>query len=86
VRIGRRGVHFVGDVEEYHIDDERITYEGHHHGSSQLEHLDFIETCRTGATPRVSLEDGLLSVAMGLAAQTSITRGTWVALEEVLDS
>ena len=86
VRIGRRGTHFVGDVEEYRADDDRITYEGHHHGSSQLEHLDFIHTCRTGATPEVTLEDGLLAVAMGLAAQTSIARGTWVDLSEILGS
>jgi myo-inositol 2-dehydrogenase / D-chiro-inositol 1-dehydrogenase len=84
VRIGRRGTHFVGDVEEYQVDDERITYEGHHHGSSQLEHLDFIDTCRSGDKPRVSLEDGLLAVAMGHAAQISIERGTWVDLSEML--
>lgn len=86
VRIGRRGTHFVGDVEVHDVDDERITYEGHHHGSSQLEHLDFIETCRSGATPEVTLEDGLLAVAMGVAAQASIERHTWVDLAEILDS
>lgn len=84
VRIGRRGTHFVGDVEEHHVDDERITYHGHHQGSSQLEHLDFIATCRAGGQPGVSLEDGLLAVAMGLAAQVSIERGTWVDVSEVL--
>ena len=84
VRIGRRGRHFVGDVEEYHVDDDRITYHGHHHGSSQLEHLDFIETCRQGNVPEVTLEDGMLAVAMGLAAQASIQRGTWVDLAEIL--
>lgn len=86
VRIGRRGRHFVGEAEEYRVDDDRITYHGHHHGSSQLEHLDFIATCRAGATPEVTLEDGMLAVAMGLAAQESITRGAWVDLAEVLDS
>lgn len=86
VRIGRRGTHFIGEAEEHHVDDDRITYEGHHHGSSQLEHLDFIETCRSGATPEVTLDDGMLAVAMGLAAQTSITRRTWVDVAEVLTS
>lgn len=84
VRIGRRGTHFVGDVEEYHVDDERITYHGHHHGSSQLEHLDFIETCRSGRIPEVTLEDGMLAVAMGLAAQESIVRRTWVDVDQIL--
>ena len=86
LRIGRRGQHFVGNVEEHHVDDDRITYHGHHHGSSQLEHLDFIETCRSGAVPEVTLEDGLMAVAMGLAAQASIERNTWVDLAEILDS
>jgi predicted dehydrogenase len=85
VRIGRRGVHFVGQVEEYHVDDERITYHGHHHGSSQLEHLDFIETCRSGSAPEVSLEDGLMAVAMGVAAQLSIERGTWIDLADLIE-
>ncbi|MEX1003945.1 MAG: Gfo/Idh/MocA family oxidoreductase [Acidimicrobiia bacterium] len=86
LRIGRRGTHFVGDVEEHHIDDDRITYEGHHHGSSQLEHLDFIRTCRAGTTPEVTLEDGLLAVAMGIAAQRSIETGTWVDIADILIS
>ncbi len=85
VRIGRRGVHFVGDVEEHPVDDDRITYEGHHHGSSQLEHLDFIAACLSGTTPRVTLEDGLLAVAMGVAAQYSIDQGTWIDLPTLLD-
>ena len=84
IRIGRRGTHFVGDVEELAVHDARITYEGNHHGSSQLEHLDFIETCRQGNVPEVTLEDGMLAVAMGLAAQASVQRGTWVDLAEIL--
>jgi predicted dehydrogenase len=84
VRIGRRGRHFVGEVEEHFVDDERITYEGHHHGSSQLEHLDFIETCRRGGAPEITLADGMLAVAMGIAAQTSIDRGTWVDVADPL--
>jgi len=84
VRIGERGRHFIGEVDEYHVIDDRITYAGHHHGSSQLEHMDFVETCRSGARPEVTVEDGMLAVAMGIAAQESITRGTWVGLDEIL--
>jgi predicted dehydrogenase len=84
VRIGRRGRHFIGDVESYDIADPRVSYLGHHHGSSQLEHLDFIEACKTGAAPEVSLEDGLLSVAVGVAAHKSIDEGRPVEMSEVL--
>ena len=84
VRIGRRGRHFVGDVESHHVADERITYQGLHHGSSQLEHLDFIEACRGGGTAAVGLDDGLLSVAMGLAGQISIVEERPVMMSEVL--
>ncbi len=86
VRIGRRGRHFIGDVEIHQVHDDRITYEGLHHGSSQLEHLDFIEACRTGSAPEVGLEDGLLSVAMGIAGQISIAEGRPVEMAEVLGS
>lgn len=84
VRIGRRGTHFVGDVEIHHISDPRVRYEGHHHGSSYLEHLDFIDACRSGRPPAIALEDGMLSVAMGVAAQKAIDERRWVDLSEVL--
>lgn len=86
VRIGRRGKHFIGDVETHEVHDDRITYLGHHHGSSQLEHMDFIALCRGELDdgPKVSIEDGLLSVAIGVAAHKSIDEGRWVAMEEVL--
>ncbi|MEM9033782.1 MAG: Gfo/Idh/MocA family oxidoreductase [Actinomycetota bacterium] len=64
--------------------DERIRYDGHHHGSSYLEHLDFLEAVRTGTTPEVSLDDGLLAVAIGVAAHRSIDERRAVALDEVL--
>lgn len=84
VRIGRRGRHFIGGVETHEVVDERVTYSGHHHGSSQLEHLDFIATCEAGGTPAVSVADGTLSVAVGMAAQQSIDESRWVGLDEIL--
>lgn len=84
VRVGRRGRHFIGDVERDEVADPRITHQGHHHGSSQLQHLDFIEACLTGGTPEVGLEDGLLSVAMGIAGQISIAEERPVDMREVL--
>ncbi len=66
------------------VHDDRVRYEGFHHGSSYLEHLDFIAACRAGSAPGVSLQDGLLSVAVGVAAHRSIDEGRAVTLDEVL--
>ncbi|KAE8671745.1 hypothetical protein F3Y22_tig00111941pilonHSYRG00235 [Hibiscus syriacus] len=78
---GRDGVHTLK------AEDERIKYEGLHHGSSYLEHLNFLSAIREkGAkAPAVDLNDGLISVAMGVAAQRSIEKGQFVSIEEVLD-
>jgi predicted dehydrogenase len=48
------------------------------------EHLDFLHAVRTGGRPTVSLEDGLSSVAVGIAAQRSIAERRAVTLDEVL--
>lgn len=62
-------------------------YEGLHHGSSYLEHLNFLYAVRArdGQVPAVDLQDGLISVAMGVAAQLSIERGRFVTIAEVMD-
>ena len=62
-------------------------YEGLHHGSSYLEHLNFLSAIRENGpkTPAVDLQDGLISVAMGVAAQLSIEKNRFVSIEEVLD-
>lgn len=82
-RIGTRATGRDG-VRSETVTDDRVRWEGFHHGSSYLEHLDFLATCRAGASPVVSLEDGLWSVAVGVAAQRSIADGRMVALAEVL--
>lgn len=84
LRIGRRGEHFIGAVEIERIEDPRIRFQGFHHGSSYLEHLDFIEACRRGGAPEVSLANGLSSVAIGVAAQRSIETGLPVTMTSVL--
>ncbi len=81
VRIANRAAETV--VDEY-VHDPRIKYEGFHHGSSYLEHLDFAEAVRTGSGPDVSLFDGMLAVAVGVAAHRSIDEGRPVTLAEVL--
>lgn len=61
-------------------------YDGLHHGSSYLEHLNFLSAVRAKGVeaPAVDLEDGLISVAMGVAAQLSIEKGRFVTIEEVM--
>lgn len=62
-------------------------YDGLHHGSSYLEHLNFLSAIRTKGekAPAVDLEDGLISVAIGVAAQLSIELGRFVTIQEVMD-
>lgn len=85
VRVGRRGIHWIGEVDEEEVSDDRVAHEGFHHGSSYLEHLAFLEAARSGAPPMVTLEDAVWSVAIGVAAHLSIDEGRRVSLEEVLD-
>ncbi|MDX1690793.1 MAG: Gfo/Idh/MocA family oxidoreductase [Acidimicrobiia bacterium] len=83
----RIGVRTTMKVEEFVVhDDPRVEYTGDHHGSSYLEHLAFIEAVRTGSAPEVSLRDGLLSVAVGIAGQRSIEQGRPVEMAEILGS
>ncbi|XP_039134055.1 inositol 2-dehydrogenase 2 [Dioscorea cayenensis subsp. rotundata] len=85
VHIGSRSAGRDG-VKTIKADDDRIRYEGLHHGSSYLEHLNFLSAVRAqdGGKPTVGLEDGLLSVAMGVAGQRSIQERRFVSIEEVL--
>lgn len=84
IRTGRRGEHWIGAVQTESITDDRIRYEGFHHGASYLEHVDFLDAIRSGRPPAVGPEDGLWSVATGLAAHRSIEAGRWVTLQEVM--
>jgi len=83
VRTGRRD-RGPWEVTEDVALDGRVAHEGFHHGSSYLEHLAFLDAVRTGGKAQVSLEDGLLSVALGVAAQTAIVDGRVVDVAEVL--
>ncbi|MDJ0767857.1 MAG: Gfo/Idh/MocA family oxidoreductase [Ilumatobacter sp.] len=86
LRVGRRGVHGLGGVEQRQVADDRIAYQGLHHGSSYIEHLHFIEAIRTGAAPEVTLDDGYWAVAMGVAAHRSIDLGRPVELAEIMSA
>ncbi len=84
LRAGRRGEHWIGGVEISAVHDESIAYTGHHHGSSFIEHRRFVDAVRNRSEPDVTVVDGLMSVAVGVAAHRSIEQGRPVEMEEVL--
>jgi predicted dehydrogenase len=84
IRVGRRGEHWIGGVEEYHVENPAIAHEGLHHGSSYLEHVAFLDAVQQRRPAEITLEDGLWSVAMGVAAHRSIELGRPVAMAELL--
>lgn len=63
--------------------DDRIRHTGAHHGASYLEHVAFADAIRSGARPSVGVDDGVWSVAMGVAAHRSIDEGRPVDLDEL---
>jgi len=82
VRVGRRGEHSIGHVEHRQAASD-IAYQGFHHGSSFVEHQRFTEAIRNGGRAEVPAIDGLRSVALGVAAQTSITEGRPIEITEI---
>lgn len=74
----------LGRVEEQVIEDPRVRHEGFHHGASYLEHLGFRDAILNGTPPEVGLREGILSVAMGLAAQRSIEERRAVEMDELV--
>ncbi len=85
IRIGRRGEHFVGNVRDIPVQADDVGHEGYHHGASYLEHVAFLDAVRSEAPPAVTVEDGLWSVAIGVAAHRSIDEGRSVELAEVIE-
>ena len=78
---GRQG----GQVKRFSVElDARVREKGFHFGASYLEHLNFIEAIETGSAPAVTVEQGLMSVAMGVAAHRSIDEGRLVQMDEIL--
>ena len=71
-------------VEVRKIWNDSIKYNGFHYGASYLEHVKFFNAIQGGKAPEVTLEDGLRSVATGLAAHKSIAEGRPVLMSEVL--
>ena len=65
--------------------DKKILKAGHHHGSTYYEHLAFLNAIKNNSNPEVSLDDGLIAVAVGEAAEKSIKLKRLVKLEEIID-
>ncbi|MEZ5227457.1 MAG: Gfo/Idh/MocA family oxidoreductase [Acidimicrobiales bacterium] len=84
IRTGIRGEHWIGKVDERHADESHVAYEGLHHGSSYVEHLRFFAAIKGENPIEVTLDDGLWSVAMGVAAHRSIESGRPILMSEVL--
>ncbi|HCB35001.1 MAG TPA: hypothetical protein DEP66_03185 [Acidimicrobiaceae bacterium] len=85
VRTGIRGRHDIGRVDETTVENPDIAYHGHHHGASYVEHMRFRDALLSGSGAEVGPDDGLWSVAVGVAAQRSIAQRRVVELDEVLD-
>jgi myo-inositol 2-dehydrogenase/D-chiro-inositol 1-dehydrogenase len=64
--------------------DSGIKYPGQHFGASFIEHRKFLNAIRQGLPAEIGLEEGLRSVATGVAAHLSIASGRAVAMTEVL--
>lgn len=94
VRTGIRGQHCLQHVSTEIVDDDRIRYRGHHYGSSYLEHLDILENIRKSLgncshnsdnRPRTAgVVQGMVAVAVGIAAQMSIAQQRLVRMDEIL--
>ena len=66
------------------VRDTNIRYLGQHFGASYVEHQRFAAAVRNGTPAEIGLEEGLRSVATGLAAHLSIAEGRVVQMNEVL--
>ena len=55
---------------------------GHNHCSTYYENLSYIKAIRDNSLPEVSLNDGLMAVAIGEAAELSIKEGRVVEMSE----
>lgn len=70
-------------VQTEHIPvEQRILEAGFHHGSTYYQHVQFQRALRGGGVAEVTARDGLLAVAMGLAAERSATTGQPVEMRE----
>jgi predicted dehydrogenase len=65
--------------------DEAVLAAGHHHGATYFQLLGFLDAVAGRAPVQVTAQDGLMAVAMGVAAETSAREGRAVLLSEILN-
>jgi len=82
VRIGRRDKGRKG-VEEVKVEQSSSTVVGMHFGASYIEHLEMQKAIREKSPSLVTLQDGLMSVAIGQAAHLSIAESRTVDFGEI---
>lgn len=63
--------------------DPAVQATGTHHGATHFEHVAFLEAIRTGSPATVSVADGALAVAMGVAAERSVRERRPIELREL---
>jgi len=83
VRIGKREFRRDG-VIEISVSQASDVVSGFHGGASYLEHRAMQNAIRNGQEPVVTLEDGLVSVAVGQAAHLSIAEKRIVSIDEII--
>ena len=81
----------IGLRESYNFSTEKVVVDekalnaGSHHGSTYYEHLKFVNAIQNNSNiAEVSVRDGLMSVAIGQAAEMSIKEKRLVLLSEIL--
>lgn len=71
-------------VQTFHVAvDEAAMKAGSHHGATYYQTKAFLEAVQAGGRPEVNAEDGLMAVAMGLAAEQSAREHRVVTLAEM---
>ncbi len=73
-----------GGSTERIVLDHSAKYLGAHYGASYIEHMKFHKAILDGSPAEVTIQDGITSVATGLAAHKSIAEGRPVLLSEIL--
>jgi myo-inositol 2-dehydrogenase/D-chiro-inositol 1-dehydrogenase len=66
------------------VKNDDIKFYGFHWGSIYKEHVELLSAIKAGNKPKVGLESGLVSVAMGQAAQISIEQKRTVSIDELI--
>jgi hypothetical protein len=67
--------------EVIHV-DAAVLAAGDHHGSTYFQHQRFLRMVQEGGTPEVGLREGLISVAVGAAAEQSVKTGLPVTIPD----